>query len=99
MGWFIGFLAIGVVALGRRVRSASTTRAGKRVPRPEINRWEEEGGAVPGDLERPLSNDTLKIYGPWVGRLSGEPGDRAGQNRGHHHYERHSGQLPGVRAH
>jgi hypothetical protein len=48
MGWFIGFLAIGLVALGagydrRRQRELS------RLTRPEINRWEEEGGAVPAD--------------------------------------------------
>ena len=46
MGWFISFLAIGAVALGvgydrRRQRERS------RVARPEIHRWEEEGGAVP----------------------------------------------------
>jgi hypothetical protein len=45
MGWFISFLAIGVVALGagfdrRRQRELS------RVARPELNRWEEEGGAA-----------------------------------------------------
>jgi hypothetical protein len=45
MGWFIGVLAVGVVALGagydrRRRRERS------RLARPEINRWEGEGGAV-----------------------------------------------------
>jgi hypothetical protein len=48
MGWFIGVLAVGVVALGagydrRRQRERS------RLARPEINRWEEEGGAVKAD--------------------------------------------------
>jgi hypothetical protein len=48
MGWVIGVLAVGVVALGagydrRRQRERS------RLARPEINRWEEEGGAVPAD--------------------------------------------------
>ena len=53
MAWFIGFLAIGVVALGagydrRRQRERS------RVARPEIHRWEEEGGAVSeGPAESP----------------------------------------------
>jgi hypothetical protein len=51
MGWFIGVLAVGVVALGagydrRRQRERS------RLTRPEINRWEEEGGAVPTDSAR-----------------------------------------------
>jgi hypothetical protein len=46
MGWFIGVLAVGVVALGagydrRRQRERS------RLARPEISRWEGEGGAVP----------------------------------------------------
>jgi len=46
MGWFIGVLAIGVVALGAGYdRKRQRERA--RVPRPELNRWEEEGGAVP----------------------------------------------------
>jgi hypothetical protein len=45
MGWFIGFLAVGAVALGagydrRRQRERS------RVARPDIERWEEEGGAL-----------------------------------------------------
>ena len=48
MGWFIGVIAVGVVALGagydrRRQRERS------RLARPEINRWEEEGGAVQTD--------------------------------------------------
>jgi hypothetical protein len=51
MGWFIGVLAVGVVALGagydrRRQRERS------RLTRPEIDRWEEEGGAVPTDSGR-----------------------------------------------
>jgi hypothetical protein len=51
MGWFISFLAIGVIALGagydrRRLRERS------RVARPEIQRWEEEGGAVPTESSR-----------------------------------------------
>jgi hypothetical protein len=45
MGWFISFLAIGVVALGagfdrRRQRELA------RVARPDLNRWEEEGGTA-----------------------------------------------------
>ena len=46
MGWFISFLAIGVVALGAGFdRRRQRERA--RVARAEIHRWEEEGGAVP----------------------------------------------------
>ncbi len=57
MGWFISFLAIGVVALGagqdrRRQRNRS------RVARPEIARWEEEGGAVPSQGGRPDTEST-----------------------------------------
>jgi hypothetical protein len=52
MGWLISFLAIGVLALGaefdrRRQRKRS------RVARREIHRWEEEGGAVPGQSGEP----------------------------------------------
>jgi hypothetical protein len=48
MGWFIGVLAVGIVALGAGYdRKRQRERAG-RVSRPEISRWEEEGGAVPG---------------------------------------------------
>jgi hypothetical protein len=46
MGWFIGVLAVGVVALGAGY-DRKRQRERSRVPRPEINRWEEEGGAVP----------------------------------------------------
>jgi hypothetical protein len=45
MDWFIGILAVGLVALGAGYdRKRQRERA--RVSRPEINRWEEEGGAV-----------------------------------------------------
>jgi hypothetical protein len=46
MGWFIGVLAVGVVALGAGY-DRKRQRERSKVPRPEINRWEEEGGAVP----------------------------------------------------
>ena len=46
MGWFIGVLAVGVVALGAGY-DRKRQRERLRVARPEINRWEEEGGAVP----------------------------------------------------
>jgi hypothetical protein len=62
MRWFISFLAIGAVALGigydrRRQRERS------RVARPEIHRWEEEGGAVPNgetnsSIGRPAAQTT-----------------------------------------
>jgi len=45
MGWFIGFLAIGLVALGAGYdRRRQWERS--RVARAEIQRWEGEGGAV-----------------------------------------------------
>lgn len=46
MGWFIGVLAVGVVALGAGY-DRKRQRERFRVSRPEINRWEEEGGAIP----------------------------------------------------
>jgi hypothetical protein len=57
MGWFISFLAIGVVALGARY-DRRRQRERSRVARPEINRWEEEGGAVPTDSGRPEAATT-----------------------------------------
>jgi hypothetical protein len=61
MGWFIGFLAIGAVALGARFdRRRQLERA--RLARPEITRWEEarwegEGGAVATE-EGPMAAQT-----------------------------------------
>jgi hypothetical protein len=46
MNWIIGILAIGAVAAGHALDD-HRRRQRRRVPRPEINRWEEEGGAVP----------------------------------------------------
>jgi hypothetical protein len=46
MGWLIGVLAVGIVALGAGY-DRKRQRERSRVSRPEINRWEEEGGAVP----------------------------------------------------
>jgi hypothetical protein len=57
MGWFIGALAVGVVALGAgydRKRQGQRSR----VARPEINRWEEEGGAVPTESGRSATQTT-----------------------------------------
>ena len=46
MGWIIGVLAVGVVALGAGY-DRKRQRERSRVARPEINRWEEEGGSIP----------------------------------------------------
>jgi hypothetical protein len=46
MNWMIGILAIGAVAAGHALDD-NRRRQRRKVPRPEINRWEEEGGAVP----------------------------------------------------
>jgi hypothetical protein len=46
MNWMIGILALGAVAAGRALDD-QRRRQRHRIPRPEINRWEEEGGAVP----------------------------------------------------
>lgn len=46
MGWIISCLAIAVVALGAGFdRHRQKERA--RLARPELPRWEEEGGALP----------------------------------------------------
>ena len=44
MGWFIGLLAIGVIALGAEYDRRRQRRF-LRVSRAEIERWEEEGGS------------------------------------------------------
>ena len=46
MNWAIGFLAIGAVVLGTQL-DRRRQRERQRLSRPEIHRWEEEGGAVP----------------------------------------------------
>jgi hypothetical protein len=46
MNWAIGFLAIGAVVLGTQL-DRRRQRERQRLPRREIHRWEEEGGAVP----------------------------------------------------
>jgi hypothetical protein len=58
MDWFIGILAVGLVALGAGYdRKRQRERA--RVARPEISRWEEEGGAVPaGEPVDPAARPT-----------------------------------------
>ena len=57
MGWFIGVLAVGVVALGAGY-DRKRQRERSRVSRPEIHRWEEEGGAVPTDSAKPAAQST-----------------------------------------
>ena len=46
MNLIIGILVIAAVAAGRALDD-HRRRQRRKVPRPEINRWEEEGGAVP----------------------------------------------------
>ena len=46
MNWAIGLLSIGAVVLGTQL-DRRRQRERQRLPRPEIHRWEEEGGAVP----------------------------------------------------
>ncbi|MEP7246701.1 MAG: hypothetical protein ABI885_23905 [Gammaproteobacteria bacterium] len=51
MNWAIGLLSIGAVALGRSL-DQRRLRERQRLPRREIHRWEEEGGAVPAGTAR-----------------------------------------------
>jgi hypothetical protein len=46
MNWAIGLLSIGAIVLGTQL-DRRRQRERQRLPRPEIHRWEEEGGAVP----------------------------------------------------
>jgi hypothetical protein len=51
MNLLIGILALGAVAAGHALdKNRHQMRRGR--PRPEINRWEEEGGAVPVSPQR-----------------------------------------------
>ena len=46
MGWRIGAAALGVLALGlAAIALDRRRRRATRLPRPDIDRWEEEGGA------------------------------------------------------
>ncbi len=51
MNWMIGVLGIGAMALGTAL-DRRRRRERQSVPRPEIHRWEEEGGAVPTSRAR-----------------------------------------------
>jgi hypothetical protein len=51
MNWMIGALGIGAIALGTSL-DRRRRRERQKVPRPEIHRWEEEGGAVPTSRAR-----------------------------------------------
>ena len=51
MNWTIGLLSIGAVVLGTQL-DRRRQRERERLPRAEIHRWEEEGGAVPTTRSR-----------------------------------------------
>ncbi len=51
MNWAIGLLSIGAVVLGTQL-DRRRQRERQRLPRAEIHRWEEEGGAVPVSRRR-----------------------------------------------
>lgn len=59
MSRLVGLLAIAVIAAGitfdRRRRRERT-----RLTRPEINRWEDEGGAIPPEADGPTVNSTAR---------------------------------------
>ena len=46
MNWAIGLMSIGDVILGTTL-DRRRRRERQRLPRQELHRWEEEGGAVP----------------------------------------------------
>ena len=51
MSWTVGLLSIGAVVLGVSL-DRRRQRERQRLPRREIHRWEEEGGAVPTTRSR-----------------------------------------------
>jgi hypothetical protein len=53
MKWLTGLLIIGALIAGNALDRRR--RREQRLPRPEINRWEEEGGAVAAMPDRPAA--------------------------------------------
>ncbi|MEJ0034567.1 MAG: hypothetical protein WDO68_00545 [Gammaproteobacteria bacterium] len=51
MNWAVGLLSIGAVILGTTL-DRRRQRERQRLPRQDIHRWEEEGGAVPASSAR-----------------------------------------------
>jgi hypothetical protein len=63
MNWAIGILSIGAIVLGTQLdRRRQRERA--RLPRPEIHRWEEEGGAVPVSRARTAAQTQTEASQP-----------------------------------
>lgn len=63
MNWAIGLLSIGAV-IGGRALDRRRQRERQRLPRPEIHRWEEEGGAVPVNRARTAAQTTADPPAP-----------------------------------
>jgi len=63
----VGMLAVAVIAAGaafdRRLRGRARSA---RLARPEINRWEDEGGAIPLDGEASMVNSTGRQGTPYA---------------------------------
>ena len=57
MNWAVGLMSIGAVMLGTTL-DKRRQRERQRLPRPEIHRWEEEGGAVPANRGRTAAPNT-----------------------------------------
>jgi hypothetical protein len=51
MSWAIGLLSVGAVILGTTL-DRRRQRERQRLPRQDIHRWEDEGGAVPAGAAR-----------------------------------------------
>ena len=66
MNWTIGFLVIGALVLGRTL-DERRGREHRRLPRREINRWEDEGGAVPVGSARTAAQVNSDEAGPDLG--------------------------------
>ncbi|HEY8506942.1 MAG TPA: hypothetical protein VIL32_01220 [Steroidobacteraceae bacterium] len=65
MKLLIGLLVIGAVAVGTSLDRQRLREKG-RVPRPDIDRWEEEGGAVAAEAARTAAGtDSVQPAAPF----------------------------------
>jgi hypothetical protein len=63
MSWAIGLVSIGAIILGTQL-DRRRQRERSRLPRPELHRWEEEGGAIPVSRARTAAQTQTETSQP-----------------------------------